>query len=87
MSKLFPWQNRTGIPSSMTFMITNIGREKSAEYTGDAESRILAVMESRGSMNIMEIAKSVQLPRSKVESTIPKLVQGGYVTRSRSIDE
>ena len=84
---LLPWQGRTGIPSSMTFMITNIGRDKSAEYTGDSESRILAILESRGSMNVGEIAKNTQLPRSKVEATIPKLVQGGYVTRSRSIDE
>ena len=84
---LLPWQNRTGIPSSMTFMITNVGREKSAEYTGDSESRVLAVLESRGSMNVTEIARNTQLPRSTVEKTIPKLVQGGYVIRSRSIDE
>ena len=84
---LLPWQNRTGIPSSMTFMITNVGREKSTEYTGDVESRVLAVLENRGSMNVGEIARNTQLPRSKVESVIPKLVLGGYVTRSRSIDE
>lgn len=62
-----------------TFMITESGRDRLQEATGDMQSQVLLALESGGSQNIDEISNRTGIPRGKVERIIPSLVQSGRV--------
>jgi DNA-binding PadR family transcriptional regulator len=61
------------IPARATFKITQEGREKLQEFTGDARSRILMALETHGTSNIDEICQASNLNRGQVERIIPTL--------------
>jgi len=67
------------IPPSATFRITEQGREKMQEFSGDARSRILVALETRGTSDMEEIASTSRLSRGQVENLVPKLVRNGYI--------
>jgi predicted ArsR family transcriptional regulator len=64
-------------------MLTEIGKDKVIEYTGDTRSRILQALDTNGASTIQEISKMARVSRSKVEDMIPVLIQGGYIQASR----
>jgi len=78
MSFLFGRKNR-GIPRNATFRLTQEGREKLQEFTGDNKSRILTALETRGTSDIEEISQASGLSKGKVERYIPVLIRGGYI--------
>lgn len=73
--------NRRGhrIPPNASFRLTQEGRNKLQEFSGDPKSRILVALETRGTSDIDEIAQASGLSRGKVESLIASLVRGSYV--------
>jgi hypothetical protein len=77
MEKLFG-KNRA-IPSTAMFRITEEGRDKLQEFNGDAESRVLVALETRGSSNIETIANVSRVQRGQVERIVPRLVGQGKI--------
>ena len=68
-----------GVPQNATFRLTENGREKLQQFTGDAKSQILVALETGGTMDVEEISRTAQMSKGKVESIIPALVKGGYI--------
>ena len=68
-----------GIPANATFRITQEGREKLQEFSGDSKSQILMTLETRGTSDIKEIADASRLSMGKVEREIKLLSAGGYI--------
>ena len=68
-----------GIPASATFRITQEGREKLQDFSGDPKSRILMSLETGGSSTVEEMAARSGLGKGQVERMLPILVQGDYV--------
>jgi len=81
MAYLFDRMRRgsKAIPANATFRLTESGRDKLQEFSGDPQSRILVALETRGSTNISEIAQASGLSRGQVERLVPTMVRGGYV--------
>ena len=67
------------IPRNATFQVTQLGRDKLSEYTGDQKSQVLMALETGGTQNVAEIATKSGLSRGKVERLVSALAQGGYV--------
>jgi len=82
---IFPWQ-RSNVPEHATFTLTEMGRGKATEFTGDPKSRVLMALESQGASNSREIAQAAHLSKGMVERMIPTLVKGGYIQSVRGAD-
>ena len=67
------------IPRNATFQVTQLGREKLSEYSGDPKSQVLMALATDGTQTVTEIAQKSGLSRGKVERLIPSLAQGGFV--------
>lgn len=67
------------IPRDAAFRLTQEGREKLQEFSGDPKSRILVALETHGTSDIDEIAQASGLNRGQVERFIPSLTRGGYI--------
>tara|TARA_Y100000310_G_scaffold166912_2_gene166632 strand:+ start:9523 stop:9789 length:267 start_codon:yes stop_codon:yes gene_type:complete len=76
-----------GIPQNATFRLTQEGREKLQEFSGDPKSQILVALETRGSSDIDEISNASGLSRGQVERFIPALTKGGYIQYISSTSE
>ena len=72
-------RGRGSIPASATFRITENGRDKLQEYSGDPKSRVLIALEARGTSDITEIAEASGMSKGQVERLLPTMVRGGYV--------
>ena len=83
MVKLFGLSNEH-IPRSATFMLTEIGRSKAEDFTGDERTRILMALEQNGASNIEEISRLSRIRKGRVERMIPSLIKGGYIQPIRS---
>lgn len=71
----------SAIPRGAAFRITQEGREKIQDFTGDAQSRILVTLESQGtSCDIDEISQNSKLGKTQVEKLVPVLVKKGYIS-------
>jgi len=68
-----------GIPQNATFRLTESGREKLLEFSGDPKSQVLVVLETRGTCDLDEISQSAGMGRGQVERIIPVLIRGGYI--------
>lgn len=68
-----------GLPRNATFRLTQEGREKLQEFSGDPKSQVLVALESRGTSDTDEISQSSGMPRGQVERIIMGLMSGGYV--------
>lgn len=68
-----------GIPKNATFRLTQEGREKLQEFSGDPKSQILVALETRGSCDVEELSQASGLSRGQVERYIPSLANGGYI--------
>ncbi|KKM45879.1 hypothetical protein LCGC14_1560260 [marine sediment metagenome] len=68
------------IPPNATFRLTQEGREKLQEFSGDPKSRILVALETRGTSDISEMSSASGLNRGHIERMIPQLVRGGYIS-------
>lgn len=79
MSFLFNRNRNRGIPRGATFRLTQEGREKLQEFSGDPKSQILTALETHGTSDVEEIANSSGLNRGTVERMVPRLIRGGYV--------
>ena len=67
------------IPATATFRLTEQGRDKLQEFSGDPKSRILVALETRGTSDINEISQASGLSKGQVERMIPSMVRGGYI--------
>jgi len=67
------------IPADATFRLTQEGRDKVQEFSGDPKSRVLVALETRGTSDIDEISQVSGLGRGQVERLIPVLVRGRYI--------
>ena len=81
MSYLFDRMRKgsRGIPATATFRLTEQGRDKLQDFSGDPKSRILVMLESRGTSDVDEIAQASGLSKGQVERLIPSMVRGGYI--------
>ena len=68
-----------GIPQNATFRLTETGREKLQQFTGDAKSQILVALETNGTSDVEELAHAAGMSKGQVERLIPQLVKGGYI--------
>ncbi len=78
MGFLFGRKNR-GMPQNATFRLTEQGREKLQEFSGDPKSRILVALETGGSSDIDEISKASGLSKGQIERLVPAMIKGGYI--------
>lgn len=67
------------IPPNASFRLTQEGREKLQDFSGDPKSQVLVALETGGSSDIDEISQTSGLSRGQVERIIPSLIRGGYV--------
>ena len=74
MTFFFGKKRGTGIPSGATFDITQGGREKLQNFSGDPKSRILFALESEGSSDIREIADKSGVSKGQVERLLPTMI-------------
>lgn len=79
MSFLDRFKGGKVIPRNATFRLTQEGREKLQEFSGDPKSRILVALETQGTSDIDEISQSSGLSRGQVERYIPALIRGTYI--------
>ena len=86
MSFLFKDRNKPSIPPNATFSLTQGGREKLQDFTGDPKSRILFALETRGTSDIDEISRQSGLARGQVERMIPSMIRGGYIQYASSFN-
>lgn len=68
-----------GYPKHATFRLTESGRDKLQDYTGDPQSSMLVALETRGSCTAQEIADASRLNCGQVERLLPRLVRGGFI--------
>ena len=67
------------IPPNASFRLTQEGREKLQDFTGDPKSQVLVALETQGTSDIDELSRSSGLGRGQVERLIPGLIRGGYI--------
>ena len=81
MSYLFDRMRKgsRGIPATATFRLTEQGRDKLQDFSGDPKSRVLIALETRGTSDVDEISQASGLSKSQVERMIPTMVRGGYI--------
>ena len=72
-------RKRGRIPSNATFRLTQEGKEKLQEYTGDEKSRVLLDLETGGTSDLEEISRRTGLNKGQVERIMMVLMRGGYV--------
>lgn len=78
---VFNFGRKESLPRNATFRLTQEGKEKLQSYTGTAQMRIMAALESQGTSDRDEIANASGLSRGQVEKNIIILIQKGYVQR------
>ena len=79
MSFLGLGRKKKAIPPNATFRLTQEGREKLQQFSGDPKSQILVALETGGTSDIDEISQASGLSRGQVEKLIPALARGGYI--------
>ena len=63
------------------FRLTETGREKLGEFSGNTDSRILIAIEaSGGSLKLDEIASQAQVSRGKLEHLLPIMCRQGLIS-------
>lgn len=72
-------RNKKKIPANATFRLTQEGREKLQEFSGDPKSQILTALETRGTSDIEEMSNASGLSRGQVERLVPQMIRGGYI--------
>ena len=65
------------MPPSATFRLTELGRDKLQEFSGDPKSRILVALETRGTSDVKEVCEASGVSRGQAERLIPVLIKGG----------
>ena len=75
-------RNKKQISRYDTFSLTEAGRDKLQMYTGDTRSRLLVALETQGSSNIDDLAKSSGISRGQLEHIIPQLLRGRFIQSS-----
>jgi len=79
MGFLFGRNKGRGIPQNATFRLTQEGRQKLQEFSGDPKSRILTALETEGSSDVSEIANASGISKGQVERLLPQMLRGGYI--------
>lgn len=70
---------KKALPASATFRITELGRDKLQDFSGNPKDQILMALETKGTSNLKEISAATRLSRGQVERLMPKLYNDGYV--------
>jgi len=77
--KFFFGRGRRKIPPNASFRLTQEGREKLQEFSGDPKFKILVTLETEGSSDVDELSQASGLSRGQIERLIPGLIRGGYI--------
>ena len=77
--RLFGFQEGNHIPKSATFVLTELGKSKAENFTGDTRTRVLMAIDQNGASNIEEISRIAKVGKGKIEKMIPSLIRGGYL--------
>jgi len=72
-------RGRRKVPANASFRLTQEGREKLQDFSGDPKSQILVTLETQGTCDIDELSQHSGLSRGQVERMIPGLIRGGYI--------
>ena len=72
-------RGRRKIPPNASFRLTQEGREKLQDFSGDPKSQILVSLETQGTCDIDELSQASGLSRGQVEKIVPGLLRGGYI--------
>lgn len=75
MGFFFGRRKSVGVPRDAAFHITQEGRDKLQDFSGDPRSRILVALETQGTSDVAEIAQYSGLSKGQVEKAIPSLVR------------
>lgn len=75
----FLFRKNKVIPANATFRLTEQGKDKLQDFSGDPKHQILMALETRGTCDTGEIAQASGLSRGKIERLMPSMVRGGYV--------
>ena len=67
------------IPKNATWRLTQEGRDKLQEFSGDEKSQILVALETGGSLDAEEISRSSGLSRGQVERFALILARKGQI--------
>ena len=78
MSMFFNRERRPSLKNS-AFTITQTGRSKLSEFTGDPQSRILMALESHEVSELQELSRYSNLSPGQVERLLPKMIRHGLV--------
>lgn len=66
------------------FILTEQGKEKLQDFSGDPKHQILMALETRGTCDVSEIAQATGLSRGHIERLLPLLLGRGYIMQSGS---
>ena len=72
-------RGRRKIPPNASFRLTQEGREKLQDFSGDPKSQVLVALETQGTCDIDELSQASGLNRGQVERLIPGLLRGSYI--------
>lgn len=72
-------RNKGKLSPNATFRLTQQGKEKLMDFSGDPKSRVLVALDTRGTSNLAEIAESSGLSKGQTEMLLPGLVRAGYI--------
>ena len=67
------------IPHNATFRLTQEGRQKLQQFSGDPKSQVLTALETEGTSSVDEISIASGLNKGQVERLVPTLIAGGYI--------
>lgn len=76
------FMNRSRIDYRGSFRLTQEGREKVQEFSGDPASRVLMALECHNtSMSIDELSRELRIPVGQLEPILARLTKSGYTTQ------
>jgi len=79
-------RHKETIPRNATFSLTESGRAKLQEFSGDPTSLILVTLETRGTCNADELSSGGRLSRGKIDRMLPSLLRAGYISLASATD-
>lgn len=77
--RFFFGRGKRKVPANASFRLTQEGREKLQDFSGDPKSQILVTLETQGTCDIDELSQHSGLSRGQVERIVPGLIRGGYI--------
>jgi len=69
------------------FHLTEQGRAKLTEFSGDLQSTILVTLETAGcSLNLDELSEQSHISKGQLERILPAMVRHGYISTGQGVE-